>query len=224
MSEDEPLPLPIDDTLGSVDALWRRPRGATALYVLAHGAGAGMHHRFMQAVADRLDARKIATLRFQFPYVQAGRKRPDRPPAIVATIAAAFAEAGKLGRGLPRFCGGKSMGGRLSSHFVAEQKPDSKGLVYLGFPLHAPGREGVARAAHLADAPGPMLFIQGTRDKLADPTLMHQVVDGLGPRATMHVIDEADHGFAVPKRTGRTHEDVLDEIADTVAAFCERHG
>lgn len=224
MSEDKQLPIEVSDDIGTVDGLWRRPRGATALYVLAHGAGAGMTHRFMQGVADRLDARRVATLRYQFPYVQAGRKRPDRPPKIVATIAAAFARAGKLGRGLPRFCGGKSFGGRLSSHFVAEQKPESRGLIYLGFPLHAPGREGVSRAAHLEDAPGPMLFIQGTRDKLADLDLMHQITEGLGKRATMHVIDDADHGFAVPKRTGRTHDDVLDEIADTVAAFCERHG
>jgi predicted alpha/beta-hydrolase family hydrolase len=220
---EELLTIDVDEDAGAVDAVLLRPADATAVLVLAHGAGAGMRHTFMESIATRLAERSIATLRFQFPYWQRGSRRPDRLPRLVATIAAAYDAAGRVCPGLPRLCGGKSMGGRMSSHFAVAPPPELCGLVFLGFPLHPAGKEGIERAAHLPDVKLPMLFVQGTRDKLAERGRMTAVVAGLGERATLHEIEEADHGFAVPKRTGRTHADVLDEIAVATSRFVARY-
>lgn len=213
------LSIEVDEKIGSVDAIWMRPRGATAAYTLAHGAGANMHHRFMDAMAQRLATRKIATLRYQFPYMQHGKGRPDPQPRLLATVRAAIEATAKKARGLPVIAGGKSMGGRMTSLLAAKDPPAGlRGLAYLGFPLHAPGKDGVQRAAHLPAIAIPMLFVQGTRDKLANLELMQEVVTGLST-AHMHVVDGGDHSFAVPKRTGRTADEVLDEVADVVAEW-----
>jgi predicted alpha/beta-hydrolase family hydrolase len=208
---------------GSVTALWLRPRGATAVYALAHGAGAGMRHRFMEAIADRLAARKIATFRYQFPYMEAGRKRPDSPKVLEATARAGVEAAARAARGLPLIAGGKSMGGRITSQCqAAEPLPKVRGLAFLGFPLHPPGRPASKRGDHLSAVEVPMLFLQGPRDKLAEMSLMEPLCRQLGKRATLHLVDGADHGFHVLKRSGRTDDEVLDELADAVAAFAER--
>jgi predicted alpha/beta-hydrolase family hydrolase len=190
------------------------------LYVFAHGAGAGMHHHFMDDVAQRLLARGIATLRYQFPYMETGGKRPDVPAVLEATVRRAIELGVSKLPDLPIIAGGKSMGGRITSQLLAKQ-PDLpvRGLAFTGFPLHAPGRPGRARAAHLFDVVQPMLFLQGTRDALADLGLMREVTSELGSRATLHVVDGADHSFAVLKKSGRTAEEVLDELVDTIAAW-----
>lgn len=205
---------------GRVSGLLRRPASSTALLVLAHGAGAGMRHPFMAAVADRLAQRGVATLRYQFPYMEAGRKRPDRPPVARATVVAAVAAGVELAEGVPVFAGGKSFGGRMTSGAAAESPLlGVRGLVFLGFPLHPPARPGTERAEHLRDVDIPMLFVQGTRDRLADLELLRPVLHDLGDRATLHVVDGGDHSFEVLKRSGRTHAEALDEIADAVAGF-----
>ncbi len=212
---------------GAADAVAARliaPPGARALYVLAHGAGAGMEHPFLEDISQRLAAREIATLRFQFPYMQAGRKRPDRPPLLTATVRAALDEAARVLPGVPLVAGGKSMGGRMTSRLMAEAPhPDVRGLVFLGFPLHPAGMPASERAEHLGAVSVPMLFLQGTRDALADLTLMHPVIASLGARATMHVVDGGDHSFEVLKRTGRTVDEIHDELADTIAAWLDAH-
>jgi hypothetical protein len=208
---------------GEVSGVLVRPPRATALYVFGHGAGAGMRHPFMQAVAARLDARKIATLRYMFPYTEAGRRRPDPRPTLIATVRAAIATARTAARGLPLVAGGKSMGGRMTSMAAAARPlPGVVGLVFLGFPLHAPGKRGTERADHLADVQCPMLFCQGTRDKLADLELLRPVIAGLGQRASLHVVEGGDHSLNVPKRSGRTGDEVLDEVSDHVAATVRR--
>jgi len=212
---------------GAADAVGARlvaPPGARVLYALAHGAGAGMDHPFLEDMSQRLAARAIATLRFQFPYMQAGRKRPDRPPLLMATVRAALDEAARVLPGVPLVAGGKSMGGRMSSRLMAEAPhPDVRGLVFLGFPLHPAGTPASERAEHLAAVSVPMLFLQGTRDALADLALMHPVIASLGARATMHVVDGGDHSFEVLKRTGRTADEIHDELADTIAAWLDAH-
>lgn len=217
-----PLTIHVDDRSGDVSALLQRPEGARALYVLAHGAGAGMRHAFMESMAERLHDRGVATLRFAFPYTEAGRRRPDPKPWLLATIAAAIAVAQEHAPGLPLFAGGKSMGGRMTSTLAAQRALPLRGLVFLGFPLHPPGRVGIERAAHLAEVESPMLFIQGTRDKLAELGRMTEVVESLRPRAELHVVEDGDHSFAVPKRSGRSPDEVLDGIADVVAEFVQR--
>lgn len=203
-----------------VSGLLLRPPSAVALYVMAHGAGAGMDHPFMEAVATRLAARALATLRYQFPYMEAGRRRPDRAEVLLATVDAAVAEAARRAPGLPLVAGGKSMGGRMSSRAAAEGRlAGVRGLVLLGFPLHPAGKPGTGRAEHLEAVDLPMLFVQGTRDRLAGLDLLRPVVEGLGRRARLHVVEGADHGFAVLKRSGRTAEEVLDEVADAVAGW-----
>jgi hypothetical protein len=216
--EEDTVELRIDvPEHGQVTALMRRPSGAKWLLLLGHGAGAGMRHAFMRAVADRLAARAMATLRYQFPYMEAGRRRPDRPAVITSTIRAAAAVAADRADGLPLLAGGKSMGGRLTSVAQAEAPlPGVAGLVYFGFPLHAPGKPSSHRAEHLDRVQVPMLFLQGTRDRLADLGLLVPVVERLGGRATLHVIEGADHSFHMPKRSGRSDGEVLDELADTV--------
>jgi hypothetical protein len=206
--------------LDGLPALLDRPADARALYVLAHGAGAGMRHVFMQEIADALAARAIATLRWEFPYMTAGKPRPDRAEVAEAAVQRAWTAAHALALGLPMFAGGKSFGGRMTSRaHAAAPLADLRGIAFLGFPLHPPETPGIERADHLAAAGGPLLFLQGTRDDLADLALLRPVVAKLGRRARLHVVDGADHGFDVLVRSGRTHADVLDEIAGALAAF-----
>jgi predicted alpha/beta-hydrolase family hydrolase len=205
-------------TLGGHATILVRPRGAMALYVLAHGAGAGMRHEFLEDLAARLARRKIATLRWEFPYMTAGKARPDRAEVAEASVRAVWDASARYD--LPRFAGGKSFGGRMTSRaHAAAPLADLRGLVFVGFPLHPPEKPGIERAEHLAAAAGPMLFLQGTRDELADLALLRPVVERLGARATLHVVDAADHGFDVLVRSGRTRDDVRDELAATIAAW-----
>ncbi|MEM1179557.1 MAG: alpha/beta family hydrolase [Acidobacteriota bacterium] len=217
-TEEHTLSIPVAEGL-AVDAVLWRPEGAKALVVLAHGAGADMRHRGMVGLAETLAARGLASLRYQFPYRQAGRGGPDRPPKLMATVRAAVEAARGLGTGLPLFAGGRSMGGRMTSMAqAAGPLPDVKGLIFFAYPLHPAGKPGVSRAEHLAEVGLPMLFLQGTRDKLADRELLEGVVSGR-PNITLHWLDGADHGFAVLKRSGRTPEDVLEETGAAVSAW-----
>lgn len=201
-----------------VSALLVKPRKARALLVLGHGAGAGMRHAFMEAVAQRLAARGVATLRYQFPYMEQGRKAPNTPKVLIATVRAAVETGHRAAGSLPLFAGGKSMGGRMTSTAAAQEPLTGvRGIVFLGFPLHAPGQPSDHRAAHLADVDVPMLFLQGTRDKLADLELLVPVCRKLAPRATLHVVDGGDHSFHVLKRSGRTDDETADEICGTAA-------
>jgi len=209
------------DGLEALDALLERPRDAHALLALAHGAGAGMRHAFLESLASALAGRGVATFRYPFPYTQRGRRAPDRPAALVASVRAAVREAARAAPGLPLFAGGKSLGGRMTSTAAAaEPLPDVRGLVFLGFPLHAPGRPGTARADHLRDVALPLLFVQGTRDRLAPLDALRPVVDALGARAVLHEIDGGDHSFRVPKRSGRSESEVHDDIAAAVSEWC----
>ncbi|MFW6088191.1 MAG: alpha/beta family hydrolase [Gemmatimonadota bacterium] len=215
------LRVPVPDA-GNVSALLREPPEAAALLVLGHGAGAGMRHRFMEEIAAALAARRIATLRYQFPYMEAGRRAPDRAPRLVATVRAAVEAATGLAgtKDLPVFAGGKSMGGRMTSTAASEGPLGGvRGLVFFGFPLHPAGKPSTGRGDHLAGVGLPMLFLQGTRDRLAELDLLRPVLDGLDPGPTLHVVDDANHGFHVPKRTGRTDADVIEELADVSARW-----
>ena len=207
---------------GEVSALWCRPRRAHAVLVLAHGAGAGMRHPFMDAIATGLAAREVATLRFQFPYMEAGRRRPDPSPTAMRTVRAALTAARRRAAGMPLYAGGKSFGGRMTSAAAAAGMDHVAGLVLLGFPLHRPGHIDRARATHLAEVRLPMLFVQGSRDRLADLATMAAVVNGLGPRASLHVVREADHGFVVPRRSGIDPEAPLAEVCGVVAEWIGR--
>ena len=205
-----------------VSALLTRPTDARALLVLGHGAGAGMRHPFMAAVADRFATEGIATLRFQFPYMESGLSRTDHPSVAMATVRAACAEAVRLAGDLPLIAGGKSFGGRMTSSAQAEfPLAGVRGLVFLGFPLHPPKRPGTSRAEHLDRVTVPMLFLQGTRDDLADLELIRTITARLGSRATLHVVDGADHSFGVLKRSGRTADQVLKELAAVVAGWID---
>lgn len=205
-----------------ISALLMAPARPRALYVLAHGAGAGMRHRFMESIAQRLAAQRVGTLRYQFPYTEQGGRRPDPEPVLLATVRAAVAAGREAAAGVPLLAGGKSMGGRMTSRAAAVASLEGvKGLVFLGFPLHPAGQPGHSRADHLARVDLPMLFLQGDRDTLADLTLLRPVVDRLGERATLRVIEHADHMFHVLKRSGRTDEQVLDELAAAVAEWLE---
>ncbi len=196
------------------------PDEAAACLVLAHGAGAGMAHPFMAAVAEGLGQRKIASLRYQFPFMEQGAGRPDRQPLAQATVRAAVAAAATLAPGLPLFAGGKSFGGRMSSEAAAiVALPDVRGLVFFGFPLHPAGKPSDARATHLAKVQIPMLFLQGTRDALADPELIGAVVAARGAQATLVPIEQADHAFHLPKHSGRTDAEVLSAMLDMAAAW-----
>lgn len=207
-----------------------QPPDAFAMLVLAHGAGAGMRHPFMEGVAQSLYREGVATYRYDFPYMAEGRKLPDRPPVLVPAVRRAVRAAHRTAPDLPLFAGGKSMGGRMTSTAGAEgglyPTPSGtelvRGLVFLGFPLHPSRKRGVARAEHLSGVSLPMLFLQGDRDTLADLTLLKPIVDGLGPRATLHVVAGADHGFHVLKLSGRTDSQVLDELAATTASWMRR--
>ena len=203
-----------------VSGLLQVPSDSCACYVLAHGAGAGMAHPFMASVADGLAERGIATLRYQFPYMERGSKRPDAPTLAQATVRAAVVEASRLAPDLPLIAGGKSFGGRMTSQAQAALPlPGVHGIAFLGFPLHAAGRPSDERGKHLFDVQIPMLFLQGTRDQLADSQLMQRLVERLGPRATLKFFTDADHSFHVPARTGRTDADVRAEMLDALARW-----
>ena len=205
-----------------VSALLIRPPDARAAYVFAHGAGAGMTHASMQAIAAGLGDRGIATLRYQFPYMESGSKRPDSPAVAHRAVRAAIAAAERCCEGLPLVAGGKSFGGRMTSQEQAlSPLPGVRGLVFLGFPLHPAGKPSSDRAEHLAGIRIPMLFLQGTRDALAELSLLEPVVKKLGSAATLHPVKEADHSFHVLKRSGRNDGEVMDEVLDAFAAWVD---
>ena len=206
----------------AVSGLLIRPPQSRACYVFAHGAGAGMTHASMETVAVGLGQRGIATLRYQFPYMEKGSKRPDAPPVAHAAVRAAVAEAGRRCPALPLIAGGRSFGGRMTSQAQAlSPLPGVRGLAFLGFPLHPAGKPSSDRAKHLADVKIPMLFLQGTRDALAELSLLKPVVKGLGSRATLHLLEGADHSFHVPKRSGQNDREVMDEALDAFAAWVD---
>jgi len=213
------LTVPLPDG-SAVSALLRAPAAARAGYVLAHGAGAGMSHPFMTEAAEQLADRGIATLRYQFPYMERGARRPDPPRIAHATVRAAVAEAARRLPGVPLFAGGKSFGGRMTSQAqAAAPLAGIRGLVFLGFPLHPAKLPSLDRAQHLAHVEVPMLFLQGARDSLAEHDLITRVVAALGNRATLTTLSDADHAFHVPARTGRTDAQVLAAVCDAVAAW-----
>jgi predicted alpha/beta-hydrolase family hydrolase len=204
----------------SVSALLIRPANSKALYLFAHGAGAGMTHKSMESNAEGLAARGIATLRYQFPYMEKGSKRPDPPRIAHAAVRAAAAEAAKLAPDLPLFAGGRSFGGRMTSQAQAvEALPGVRGLAFLGFPLHPAGKPGIERAEHLARVEVPMLFVSGERDALAELDLLRPVVAGLGERATLHLVARADHSLKVQAKSGRTAAEAEAEALDAMAEW-----
>jgi len=216
------LSFPASRSAGEVSALLVRPPDARFLYVFAHGAGAGMRHHFMEDAASLLAAQGIATLRYQFPYVEQGSRRIDPQPILLSTVRAAVVAAREAAPDLPLLAGGKSMGGRMTSLAASKEPLAVKGIVFFGFPLHPAGAPATERAEHLSGVANPMLFLRGTRDKLSDLDLLRPVVDGLGSRATLHVVEGADHGFDMLKRSGRTAAEVLEELAKTVATWADR--
>jgi len=215
------LTIAVDDAR-SVSGLLRLPPNARLCYVLAHGAGAGMTHPSLEAVAGELAERGIATLRYQFPYMEAGGKRPDPPVLAHATVRAAVAEAGRRVPDLPLIAGGRSFGGRMTSQAQAKSPlPNVRGLVFLAFPLHPAGKPSDDRATHLADVKIPMLFLQGTNDALAELAYLEPLIKRLSPRATLKLFQDADHSFHVPARTGRKDPEVRREILDALAAWAD---
>jgi hypothetical protein len=205
---------------GAVSSLLVRPAGARFALVLAHGAGAGMRHPFLAAFSVRLASFGVATFRYQFPYMEAGGHRPDPPEVAAATVRAAVEEAARTMPGLPLVAGGKSFGGRMTSTAAAAAPlPGVRGLAFVGFPLHPPKQPDTKRADHLAKVTVPMLFLQGTRDEFAELPLLEPVVRALGSRATLHLVDGADHSFAVPKKSGRSGAEVLDELANVLSRW-----
>ena len=208
------------ESKGEVSAILTTPSAASCLYVFAHGAGAGMRHHFMEACAGCLASRGVATMRYSFPYMEAGRRAPDRAPLLVECVRSAVREAARLVPELPILAGGKSMGGRMTSTAASQEAlPGVLGLAFFGFPLHAPGRDSSTRGEHLAEVGLPMLFLQGTRDKLANLDLLRPLLETVEPAPTLHVVEGADHGFHVLKRSGRTDDEVLDELCDVFAAW-----
>jgi uncharacterized protein len=219
MAKVEPLTFEVEGA-GKVSALLNRPANARWILALAHGAGAGMNHPFLENLSARLAGAGLATLRYQFPYMEARRRVPDPPAFLTATVAAAVRTAAEAADGLPLLAGGKSMGGRMTSQAAAEGLLEGvKGLVFFGFPLHPPNRPGIKRADHLAKVGVPMLFLQGTRDAFADLKLLRPVCRKLGSRATLHVIGDADHSFHVPKKSGKTDADILSELVETASSW-----
>jgi predicted alpha/beta-hydrolase family hydrolase len=215
----EPVTIDIDDAQ-RVSGLLSLPPSARTCFVFAHGAGAGMAHPFMEAVAAGLAARGIATLRYQFPYMERRAKRPDPPALAQATVRAAAAEAARRAPACALVAGGKSFGGRMTSQAqAAAPMPGVRGLAFLGFPLHPAGRPSDERARHLFDVRVPMLFLQGSRDALADLALLRPVIERLGGRASLRVFEEADHSFHVPARTGRRDAEVRSAMLDALAAW-----
>jgi predicted alpha/beta-hydrolase family hydrolase len=201
-------------------ALWLAPPGARAAYVLAHGAGAGMTHKSMAAIADGLAARGIATLRYNFLYMERGSRRPDGPALAHAVVRAAVEEASRMAPELALLAGGKSFGGRMTSQAqAASPLPGVRGLVFFAFPLHPAGKQGDERAKHLSQVKLPMLFLQGENDALASLDLLRPVVAKLGERATLRLFADADHSFHVPAKTGKKDEAVLAQILDAAAVW-----
>jgi predicted alpha/beta-hydrolase family hydrolase len=210
------------DDAREMSGLLQRPPGARVCYVLAHGAGAGMSHPFMADVANGLAERRIATLRYQFPYMEQGSKRPDAPKLAQATVRAAVIEASHFTPKLALIAGGKSFGGRMTSQAQATSPlPGVRGLVFLGFPLHPAGRPSNERGNHLFDVKIPMLFLQGTRDALADTQIIQALVEQLGTRATLKLFHDADHSFHVPARSGRSDAEIRSEMLDALTAWVE---
>jgi hypothetical protein len=221
MSSNENTHFAVENA-GDVSAILLRPQNAESLLVLAHGAGAGMSHPFMAALAYKLADVRVASFRFQFPYMEQRRRAPDRPPVLTATVQAAVQAASEAAPDLPLFAGGKSLGGRMTSTAAAEGRLDKvRGLVFFGFPLHPPNQPGTKRAEHLRDVKLPMLFFQGTRDGLADLKLLRPICAKLGTRATLHVIDGADHSFHVLKSSGKTDEGILEELARSTSLWAK---
>jgi predicted alpha/beta-hydrolase family hydrolase len=207
-----------------VSALLLLPENSHCQLVMAHGAGAGMRHAFMTAMADELAVLGVATFRYQFPYMEQRRSVPDRQTLLTATVFAAVRAAEEHSPNLPLFAGGKSMGGRMTSLAASDQSLERvRGIVFFGFPLHPPKRPSINRGDHLKKVKIPMLFLQGTRDELADLTLLRPICEQLGSRATLHVIESADHSFHALKRSGKTDLQVLKELAGTVAAWTKAH-
>ena len=205
-----------------VSALLQAPKAARACYVLAHGAGAGMNHKFLASVAAELYDRGVATLRYQFPYMEAGAKRPDSPKIAQATVRAAVAEAARLLPRVPLIAGGKSFGGRMTSQAQAQDALSGvRGLAFLGFPLHAAGRPSRDRGDHLFDIRVPMLFLQGTSDALADLEELKPLCRALGTRATLKLLKDADHSFHVPAKSGRDDQQVLTEAMDALMGWLQ---
>lgn len=216
--EAQPLVIPVGSE--TVSGLLLRPADAKALYVFAHGAGVGMHHANMQSNARGLAERGIATLRYQFPYMEKGQRRPDPPRIAHAAVRAAVAKAAELADGLPLFAGGRSYGGRMTSQAQSiDPLPGVSGLIFLGFPLHPAGAPGVDRAEHLARVEVPMLFVSGERDALAELALLRDLVGELGARATLHVVAAADHTLKVPASSGRTNPEAEAEALDAIARW-----
>jgi predicted alpha/beta-hydrolase family hydrolase len=210
------------ERIGTVSAILTQPANARACYVLAHGAGAGMRHASMDKIAEGLADRGIATFRFNFPYMENKQGRPDQPAIAHAAIRAAVEEAARLCSGMKLVAGGKSFGGRMTSQAQAKTPlPGVKGLAFLGFPLHADKKPSTERAEHLARVEIPMLFLQGTRDGLADLGLLKPVIAALGTKATLHEVEGGDHSFAVLKKSGRTNEEALTEVLDTLTAWID---
>jgi predicted alpha/beta-hydrolase family hydrolase len=219
----EPVTIRISDA-SSVSGLWQSPEKAIGCLVLAHGAGAGMTHKAMAATAEGLAERGVATLRYQFPYMEKGGKRVDPPPVAHATVRAAVAEGLRLAAGAPLFAGGRSFGGRMTSQAQSIQPLEGvRGLVFFGFPLHPAGKPSIDRAKHLSAVEIPMLFLQGTKDTLSELDLLQPVVAGLGSRATLELAQDADHSFHVPAKTGRKDAEVLAELLDVAAAWTAAH-
>jgi len=223
MKENSSQPLKIDaGKSGSVSALLLVPDSPRACYVFAHGAGAGMTHAFMETFSKGLCERGVATLRYQFPYMEKGSKRPDPPAVAQATVRAAVAKAAENFPGLGLIAGGKSFGGRMTSQAqAAAPLPGVRGLAFVGFPLHPAGKPSIERAEHLAKIDIPMLFLQGTRDTLAEAALIEAVVQRLGATAKLQLVDGADHSFHVLARSGRNDREVLNEILDAFAKWTE---
>jgi hypothetical protein len=220
MAATKPMRFTVSEKAGKVSGLMRVPVGATALLVLAHGAGAGMRHHFMEDVAEKLAARGIATLRYQFPYMEKGTKRPDNEVLLTATVRAAVAAAREQGPDVPLFAGGKSMGGRMTSIAASKDPIEGvRGLIFFGFPLHAAGRPGAERGKHLYSIKTPLLFLQGSRDTLADLRLLEPVCKGLGKRAELFVVEGGDHSFHMLKSSGRSDDEALDQIVSKAAAW-----
>jgi len=199
-----------------------KPPGARAMLALAHGASAGMRHPFLEKLSAALAAESIATLRYEFPYMEQGKRRIDRPPVLHERVREAVAVAAR--ERLPLFAGGKSMGGRMTSLAASEQKLETvRGLIFFGFPLHPPKRPSIKRTQHLHLVKLPMLFLQGTRDDLADLSLLRPICESLGPQTTLHIIEGADHSFHVLKRSGKTDSGALSELSSTVKAWMAAH-
>ena len=222
MTPAQPVTITVNDAQ-RVSGLLQAPPAARACYVLAHGAGAGMAHPFMAAIANGVAEHGIATLRYQFPYMEQGSKRPDAPKLAHATVRAAVLEASRLVPELALFAGGKSFGGRMTSQAqAASPLPGVRGLVFLGFPLHPPGQPSGERGKHLFDVQIPMLFLQGTRDDFANLQLLEPLCQQLGARATLKLFQDADHSFHVPARTGRKDSEVRAELLDALAEWIKR--